>query len=99
MDKADHIVQRFAIDGDPRMALLDHTFNHLGERCLDMERNDVDAWHHDVCSRPIVNFENISDQDALLRAERMGAVGVGLLDHFVDCFSQALTFARTPDEP
>src|SRR5262245_42035175 len=99
VDKADHIVECFSINGDPGVTLLDHTFDHLGKGRLDVERNDVDAGHHDIGCRPIVNFENISYQDSLLCAERMRVIYGGLLDHLIDCFSQALAIAWTPDFP
>src|SRR6516164_10365058 len=99
VDETDHIVERFAIDGDPRMALLYHTFDYHREGRLDIESDNVDAWHHHVRSRPVVDFENVADQDALMRAERVGTFGGGLLDHFDDRIAQALTVARTPDQP
>ena len=81
------------------MALLYHTFHYFREGRLKVERDNVDTWHHHVCSRPVVDFENVADQDALMRAERVGTFGGGLLDHFVDSTAQALTVTRTPDQP
>jgi hypothetical protein len=81
------------------MALLYHTFHYLREGRLNVERDNVDTWHHHIRSRPVVDFENVADQDALMRAERMGTFSGGLLDHFVDRIAQALTVARTPDQP
>ena len=52
-----------------------------------------------VRSRPVVYFENVANQDALMRAQRVGTFGGGLLDHLVDRIAQALTVARTPDQP
>jgi hypothetical protein len=46
-----------------------------------------------------MDFEDIADQDAFMRAKRVGVLGGGLLDHFVDRIAQALTIARTPDQP
>src|SRR6516162_4915417 len=84
VDEADHIVERFAIDGDPRMALLYHTFYYLGKGRLDIERYNVDPWHHHVGSRPTVDFENVANQYALMRAERVRILSGRLLDHLVD---------------
>src|SRR5271163_1686851 len=81
------------------MALLDHTFNDLDERRFDIERDDVGARNHYVRSGPVVNFENIADEDAFMRAQRVRAVDERLLDHFVDGLAQALAVARTPDQP
>jgi hypothetical protein len=81
------------------MALLYHTFHYLREGRLDVERHNVDAWHHHVRSRPVVDFENVANKDALMRAERVGTFSGGLLDHFVDRIAQALTVARAPDQP
>jgi hypothetical protein len=81
------------------MALLYHTFHYLRKGRLNVKRDNVDTRHHHVRSRPVVDFEYVADQDALMRAERMGTFGGRLLDHFVDCIAQALTVARTPDQP
>ncbi len=46
-----------------------------------------------------MDFENVADQHAFLRAERVGAVRRRLLDHFVNGFAQTFAIARTPDQP
>ena len=99
MDEADHVVERLAIDRHPRMALLDHAFDDLGKRRFDVERDDVDARHHDVRGGLVVHLENIADQHPLMAAQRVGVVGGRLLDHLVDRFAQALAVARPPDQP
>src|SRR6516164_5445127 len=99
VDEANHIVECSLIDGNPRMTLLYHTFNYLREGCLDVERDNIDAWHHHVRSRPIVDLEYVADEDTLVRTERVGAFGRGFLDHFVDRLAQALAVARPSDQP
>ena len=48
VDEADHVIERLAIDRHARMAVLDHAFDDFGKRLLDIERDDIDARHHDV---------------------------------------------------
>jgi hypothetical protein len=81
------------------MALLYHTFYYLRKERLDIERDNVDPWHHHVRSRPTVDFENVPDQDALMRAERVRILGGWLLDHLVDRLAKTLAVAGTPDQP
>ena len=99
VDEADHVVERFAIDRDARMALLDHAFDDLGERRLDIERHDVDARHHDVGGGAVVALEDVADQHPLMRAERIGTVGRRLFDHLVDGLAQAFAVALPADQP
>src|SRR6516165_9705823 len=98
MDKAYHVVERFTIDRDARMALLDHAFENLGKRCLHVECNDVHTRHHHVRSGPVVNLQNIADEDALMRAQQMRTSRGRFLDHFIDGLAQAIAITWTPDQ-
>src|SRR5215472_6758163 len=99
VDEANHVVECSPIDGNSRMTLLYHTFNYLREGRLDVERDNIYAWHHHVSSRPVVDLEYVADEDALVRTERVGALGRRFLDHFVDRLAQALAVARPSDQP
>ena len=98
MDEADHVIERFAIHRNPRMTLLDHAFDDLGKRRFGIERDDVDARHHDVGSRLVMDFEDVADQQPLVAAQRLGIVVGWLLDHFIDGLAQALPVALAPKE-
>src|SRR6516165_9283650 len=98
MDKAYHVVERFTIDRDARMALLDHAFEDLGKRCLHVECNDVHTRDHYVCSSAVVNLQNIADEDALMRAQQMRTFRGRFLDHFIDGLAQAIAIAWAPDQ-
>ena len=56
VDEADHVVQRLAIDRHARMAVLDHAFDDFGKRLVDIERDDIDARHHDVAGVALVHL-------------------------------------------
>ena len=66
---------------------------------LDIERDDVDARHHDVGGGAVVDLQDVADQEPLLRAERVAVVERRLLDHRVDRLAQALAVARPADQP
>ena len=72
MDEADHVIERLAIDRNARMTLLDHAFDDLGKRRLDIERDDIDARHHHIGGRLVMHFEDIADQHPLVAAQRVG---------------------------
>src|SRR5947199_180876 len=46
--KPDHVVERLAIDRHAGMAVLDHAFDDIVEGLIDVERDDIDARHHDI---------------------------------------------------
>ena len=96
--EADHIIEGLAIHRNPRMTLLDHAFDDFGERRLGVERHDIDARHHHVGSRLVVDLEDIANQQPLVAAQRVSIVGSRLLDHLVDGFAQALAVARAADQ-
>src|SRR5215471_11451636 len=97
VNEADHVVQRLAIDRNARVTLLDHTRDDLGEGRLDVERDDVDTWHHDISRRPVVHFQDISDENALMPAQRFAVVRARFLDHLVEGLTQAFAVAWTSD--
>ena len=96
MDEADDVVERLAVDGHTRMAMLDEQFDQVAKRLLDIERDDVDARHHHVSGAAVVNFEDVADQDPLLRRDRTFFVAARLGDHSVDRLAR---IARPPDQP
>ena len=53
----------------------------------------------DSRGRPTVDFEDVADEDALMRAERVRILGGWLLDHLVDRLAKALAVAGTSDQP
>ena len=73
--EADHVVERLAIDRHARVAVLDHAFDDFGERLVDVERDNVDARHHDVCGVTAVPFQDVADQHPLLRGNRAAEFG------------------------
>ena len=81
------------------MTLLDHAFDDLGKRRLGVERHNVDARYHHVGGSLVVDFKDITDQQPFVAAQRMGVVGGGLLDHFIDGFAQALAVSWAADQP
>src|SRR5947207_13764615 len=66
--EADHVVERLAIHRNPRMTLLDHAFDDIGERRLGIERHDIDARHHYVGGCLVMDFEDLAYQQPLVAA-------------------------------
>ena len=83
VDKADHVIERLAIHRHARMAVLDHAFDDFGERLIDVERDDVDARHHDVGGIEVMHLQDVADQQPLLRRDRGLAVELGGRDQRV----------------
>ena len=81
MDHAARIVERLVIDRQARVAGGAETIEHLAQRRIERERDDVGARHHHVLDPDVVKGENVLEDRALLRRELLARA---LLDHILD---------------
>ena len=82
MDHAARIVERLAIDREPRMLGLAEHAHQLGDGHRVLHGDDVGARHHDVLDRELAEARDV-EHGALLRAEgvAVAAPGQRVLDH------------------
>ena len=81
MDHAPGVVERFVVDRQARVARGAETIEHLAQRRIERERDDVGARHHHVLDPDVVKGENVLEDRALLRRELLARA---LLDYVLD---------------
>ena len=84
MDHAARVVERFAIDREPRMLSLAEHGHQLGDGHRFLHGDDVGARDHDVLDGELAEAERVEQHGALLAAEGVAvrrATGKRVLDH------------------
>ena len=78
MDHAARIVERLAVDREPRMLGLAEHSHQLGDGHRFLDGDDVGARDHDVLDRELAEAQHLEQHGALLPAEGVaGALGRG----------------------
>ena len=85
MDHPARIIERFAIDRQPRMLGLAEHAHQLVDGDAVVDGNDVGARHHDVLDRELAEAEDADEHAAFLHAQRAAlAPRQGVLDQFAE---------------
>ena len=86
MHLPDGIVQRFAINRQPRMLRLAEQHDEIGQRGFFLHGDDVGARHHNVFNFELAEFQQIGEHGALLHRQ-IGTLAIAFLDHLLQAFA------------
>ena len=99
MDEADHVVERVAVDQQPRVAGAAHGRHDLVEPGADLDGANIRSGHHDVVDPELTEAQGIEQKLTLVGRELLGATpGILFLEQVLEGLAQAAVIALARGE-
>jgi hypothetical protein len=99
VDHAHDIIERLAVDRQPRVTLRAHDPNELRELDIHRHGRNIGARHHHVVGRQIAQLQDVSKQCAFILGDGSIVFGFGFLDQLFDGFAQRIAVAAAAQTP